>query len=286
MDELNMKNNEMLTPFQLAYKKGYITMSNIIIEYQKNFNEEEYKEHFYSNLEIYEKKIQHLDNDLLTSFTNYKFKQLFYELIELRIINNMCRDEIYSNTNLEKEEEDLLFRISSLKLEYNIVLTQAKMNQIDYEKNSENANNYNNMNNNKLGKNNKKKLKKLENKNLVFTSLKSFFDLFENNFTYQFILSYIKFLDNNNINKNSKNTEKESIIDFNFERNIEILIYNKVIFCFKIGYYKSVIDIAELYISKLSPFINNNYIDVITKKIAFILFLNISCILAGSLVQE
>jgi hypothetical protein len=123
-------------------------------------------------------------------------------------------------------------------------------------------------------------LKKLENKNLVFTSLKSFFDLFENNFTYQFILSYIKFLDNNNINKNSKNTEKESIIDFNFERNIEILIYNKVIFCFKIGYYKSVIDIAELYISKLSPFINNNYIDVITKKIAFILFLNISCILA------
>ena len=280
MDELNMKNNEMLTPFQLAYKKGYITMSNIIIEYQKNFNEEEYKEHFYSNLEIYEKKIQHLDNDLLTSFTNYKFKQLFYELIELRIINNMCRDEIYSNTNLEKEEEDLLFRISSLKLEYNIVLTQAKMNQIDYEKNSENANNYNNMNNNKLGKNNKKKLKKLENKNLVFTSLKSFFDLFENNFTYQFILSYIKFLDNNNINKISKNTEKKSIIDFNFERNIEILIYNKVIFCFKIGYYKSLIDIAELYISKLSPFINNNYIDVITKKIAFILFLNISCILA------
>lgn len=279
-DELNMKNNEMLTPSQLAYKKGYITMSNFIIEYQKNFNEEEYKEHFYTNLEVYEKKtenLNNLNNDLLTSFENYKFKQLLYELIGLRIINNMSRDEIYSNTNLDKEEEDILFKISSFKLEYNIILTQAKMNQIDYEKNSENAINNNNMNNNKFGKNSKKKLKKMENKNFVFTSLKSFFELFENNFTYQFIISYIKFLNNN---KNTKNTEKESITDFNCERNIEILIYNKVIFYFKIGYFKSVVDTAELYISKISPFINNSLFDLITYKESFIIFLNVSCILA------
>lgn len=279
-DELNMKNNEMLTPSQLAYKKGYITMSNFIIEYQKNFNEEEYKEHFYTNLEVYEKKtenLNNLNNDLLTSFENYKFKQLLYELIGLRIINNMSRDEIYSNTNLDKEEEDILFKISSFKLEYNIILTQAKMNQIDYEKNSENAINNNNMNNNKFGKNSKKKLKKMENKNFVFTSLKSFCELFENNFTYQFIISYIKFLNNN---KNIKNTEKESITDFNCERNIEILIYNKVIFYFKIGYFKSVVDTAELYISKISPFINNSLFDLITYKESFIIFLNVSCILA------
>ena len=279
-DELNMNNNEMLTPSQLAYKKGYITMSNFIIEYQKNFNEEEYKEHFYSNLEVHEKKTQHLINDLLISFINYKFKQLFYELNELRIINNMSRDEIYSNITSDKEEEDLLFQISYLRLEYNIVLTQAKMNQVDYEKNSENANNYNNMNNNKFGKNNKKKLKKMENKNFIFTSLKSFFDIFENNFTYQFIVSYIKFLDNNNINKNSKNTEKESIIEFNPERKIEILIYNKVIFCFKVGYFKSVIDIVELYISKIFPFNENNITDIIQNKEAFTLFFNASFILA------
>ena len=278
-DELNMKNNEMLTPSQLAYKKGYITMSNFIIEYQKNFNEEECKEHFYTNLEVYEKKtenLNNLNNDLLTSFENYEFKQLLYELIGLRIINNMSRDEIYSNTNLDKEE-DILFKISSFKLEYNIILTQAKMNQIDYEKNSENAINNNNMNNNKFGKNSKKKLKKMENKNFVFTSLKSFCELFENNFTYQFIISYIKFLNNN---KNTKNTEKESITDFNCERNIEILIYNKVIFYFKIGYFKSVVDTAELYISKISPFINNSLFDLITYKESFIIFLNVSCILA------
>ena len=195
----------------------------------------------------------------------------------MRIINNMSRDEIYSNTNLDKEEEDILFKISSFKLEYNIILTQAKMNQIDYEKNSENAINNNNMNNNKFGKNSKKKLKKMENKNFVFTSLKSFFELFENNFTYQFIISYIKFLNNN---KNTKNTEKESITDFNCERNIEILIYNKVIFYFKIGYFKSVVDTAELYISKISPFINNSLFDLITYKESFIIFLNVSCILA------
>jgi hypothetical protein len=174
-DELNMNNNEMLTPSQLAYKKGYITMSNFIIEYQKNFNEEEYKEHFYSNLEVHEKKTQHLINDLLISFINYKFKQLFYELNELRIINNMSRDEIYSNITSDKEEEDLLFQISYLRLEYNIVLTQAKMNQVDYEKNSENANNYNNMNNNKFGKNNKKKIEKNGKQKFYFHFFKIFF---------------------------------------------------------------------------------------------------------------
>ena len=278
-EELNMKNNEMLTPSQLAYKKGYIAMSNLIIEYQKNFNEEEYKEHFYSTFEVYEKKIQNLDNDLLTRFNNYKFKQLLYELNELRIINNICKDDLASNIILDKEE-DLLFKISSIKLEYNIILTQANMNQIDYEKNSENGNNCNNMNNNKLGKNNKKKLKKMENKNFVFTSLKSFFDIFENNFTYQFIISYTKFLNDNNIIKNSKNTEKESIIYFNSERNIEILIYNKVIFCFKFGYFKSVIDIAELYFSKISSINSDNDIDKIKNIKTFILFVNISCILA------
>ena len=288
MDELNMKNNEMLTPSQLAYKKGYITMSNLIIEYQKNFNEEEYKEHFYSTFEVYERKtkIQNLENDLLTSFANYKFKQLLYELIELRIINKICRDDLSSNINLDKEEEDLLFKISSIKLEYNIILTQAKMNQIDYEKGTDNSNNNNNMNNNKFGKNNKKKLKKMENKNFVFTSLKSFLDIFENHFTYQFICSYTKFLDNNIINKNSENTEKESVIYYNCERNIEILIYNKVIFCFKNGYFKSVIDIAELYISKIASFNNNNYIDIITNKNSFFLFVNISCILAEILILK
>ena len=280
MDELNMENNEKLTPSQLAYKNGYIAMSNLIIEYQKYFNEEEFKEHFYYNLEVYEKKINNLNNDLQSSFFNYKFKQLLYELIDLRILNNICRDEIYSNINLDKEEEDLLFKISSIKLEYNLILTQAKVNQIDYEKNSENTTNNNNMNNNKFGKNNKKKLKKMENKNLVFTSLKSFFDIFENNFTNHFILSYKKFLDNYNNSKNIKNTEKGAIIYFKPERNIEILIYNKVIFCFKVGYFKSVIDIAELYISKLAPFNNDYLFNIFKNKEAFILFLNASFILA------
>ena len=125
----------------LFYKQSLLSENFAEIKKKTvNFFFKKYKEHFYSNLEVHEKKTQHLINDLLISFINYKFKQLFYELNELRIINNMSRDEIYSNITSDKEEEDLLFQISYLRLEYNIVLTQAKMNQVDYEKNSENAN--------------------------------------------------------------------------------------------------------------------------------------------------
>ena len=136
IDDLNMKNCDTLTPAQLAYKLGFVTMSNLIIEYQNNYNEEGYKEHFYSSKEIYEKKVTNLSNHILINFKNYKYKEVLYELNELKIIYNLSKDDLNSNNNniINKDkEEDLLFRISYIKLEWNIILTQFKIqiNQLD-----------------------------------------------------------------------------------------------------------------------------------------------------------
>jgi len=279
IDDLNMKNSDTLTPAQLAYKLGYITMSNIIIEYQNNFNEEEYKDHFYSSMELYKKKISNLPNNLLINFKNYKYKQLLYELNELKIIsNNLSKDDLNStNNNIEKEEE-FSFKITNLKFEWNIILIQIKMNQNDSEKDIDN-NNCKNINNNKIAK---KKLKKIEDKykNAIISFYKSILDIFENSFSNKFILSYIEYI---NKIKNNNNNIQESLINYNnMEKSIDILIYNKIIFYFKFGYIKSLIDTAKIYITKI--FKTNN--DITTYKNSFILFVNISCILAETFIAQ
>ena len=286
-DELNMKNNEMLTPSEFAYKNGYITMSNIIIEYQNNFNEKEYKEHFYSNMEIYLKKILCLSNDLLVNFENYKLKELLYELKELKIINNLSSDVSNSNNNILSEDEDLFFKISYFKLEWNILLTQIRINQTDYEKDSLNNNN-NNLNNNKLLKIIKKNLKKNEDKNKIINStfFKIYFDFFENYFSNKFIYLYIDLINQiNNKNINKINDDQLSISYFNKEKLIEILIYNKIIFYFKFGYTESLIQTAEIYFLKIFCKNNDNN-DNIKNKTSFILFINISFILAETFISQ
>ena len=112
LEELNKENCDGLTPAQLAFKLGFVTMSNIIIEYQNNFNVEEYKEHFYSVLEIYEKKVNNLSNDLLINFSNYKYKQVLYELNELKIISNIPSDNLFSNNNDLEKEEEIIYKIA------------------------------------------------------------------------------------------------------------------------------------------------------------------------------
>ncbi len=277
IDDLNMKNSDTLTPAQLAYKLGYITMSNVIIEYQNNFNEEEYKDHFYSSMELYKKKILNLPNNLLINFKNHKYKQLLYELKELKIINNISKDDLNSNNNNIEKEEEFSFKITYLKLEWNIILIQIKINQNDSEKDIDNNNNKN-INNNKIAK---KKIKKIEDKyqNAIISFYKSILELFENSFSNKFILSYIEYI---NYIKNNNNIQ-ESLINYNImEKSIDILIYNKIIFYFKFGYTKSLIDTAKIYITKI--FKNNN--DITIHKNSFILFVNISCILAETFISQ
>ena len=250
-DELNMKNYLSLTPAQYAMKLGYSNMANIINEYQKNFNDKEYKEHFYSNIEIYENKTSsNLPGDLLNSFKEKKYIQLFYELNEFKIINNFSSD--YSIN--EKKNEDLMFRISDLKLQWNILMTKIKISE-------------------------EKK------RNELFPFHEALFDVFENDFNDNFILSYIEiFYDADIDNKGKKVYNQIDKYSFNLGIKIEILIYNKIIFYFKYLNYNSLVKTASIYLTKL--FSRNNYNNIKDNKISFILFVNLSFILVETFIAQ
>ena len=268
IDDLNMKNCDVLTPAQLAYKLGFNIMSNLIIECHNNFIEERFKEHFYSSQDVFEHSEKNMSNYLLVNFQNYNYEEVLYELNELKIINSLCKDDLNQNDNNiinAEKEEDLLFKISNIKLEWNIILTQLKIHQHDLKKDTD-------INNNK---------------NSINIYYKSILDIFENLFSNKLILSYIDYINkikskNNSNNNNNNNTHELQINYSNMDKSIEILIYNKIIFYFKYGYTKSLIDTAKIYFTKI--FKNNNDINI--HKNSFILYVNISCILAETFIAQ
>ena len=261
INDLSEKNIDNLTPAQLANKLGYTTMNSIINEYQNNFNEDGYKESIYKNFDLNDITYSHNKSiDLLRHFKDYKYKQLLYELNELKIINNLCTEGLVNNN-----EDEVNYKVMNLKIEWNIIL--IKICEFNYD-NKELDNNFsNNFNNNKLGKYNKKRSKKLEEKNkyTICPYFKVIQDLNENIFSDKFILSFVDIsnnMPNNYINNN---------------QNLDLLIYNKIIFYFKLGNFNSLINTAEIYLTKIylknfdtNSNINNRYL---------ILYLNLTCIL-------
>ena len=230
-NDLNEKNSDLLTPAQLAYKMGYTSMSNLILEYQENFQDEIYKEYFFKNLEHYNKSS---NVNYITNINNNKFKQIIYELKEMKIINNLC-----DTTYLNKVEEDLDFKISSIKIDWNLLLTKIKQYEFEPEKDFD-INMINSINNNKSGKTNKKKCKKIEDKNKIsiYPFLKLLFEFNENIFSNKLINSFIDNIPN-----------EQNLIENN--KSIDILLFNKIIFYYNTGHYKSLLNIAYIYLSKI-----------------------------------
>ena len=264
-NDLNEKNSDLLTPAQLAYKMGYTSMSNLILEYQENFQDEIYKEYFFKNLEHYNKSS---NVNYITNINNNKFKQIIYELKEMKIINNLC-----DTTYLNKVEEDLDFKISSIKIDWNLLLTKIKQYEFGPEKDFD-INMINSINNNKSGKTNKKKCKKIEdkNKNSIYPFLKLLFEFNENIFSNKLINSFI-----DNIPK------EQNLIENN--KSIDILLFNKIIFYYNTGHYKSLLNIAYIYLSKIYQKekynINNNSN---SNNRTLIIYINITCIIIEILI--
>ena len=265
-EDLALKNNDLLTPAQLADKFGFSTMSNIINEYQNNFDEEGYKEHFYKNLEIYNNKLNNLRDELLKNLIEMKYKEIFFELNELKIIyelsNDINNNNISNNNNFD--EDNILYRISLYKINWNIIITKIKLFP------------------NNIPKKNKEK-------SYLNDLYQIIYEFYNNNFTNEFILSYINLI--NKINQkpnesNNDNNNNENIIQTfkNINKPIEILIYNKIIFYFKIGDFISLFKTAEIYFTK--KFINDYKLNSenFTNKALFILLVNISCILIETLI--
>ena len=264
-NDLNEKNSDLLTPAQLAYKMGYTSMSNLILEYQENFQDEIYKEYFFKNLEHYNKSS---NVNYITNINNNKFKQIVYELKEMKIINNLC-----DTTYLNKVEEDLDFKISSIKIDWNLLLTKIKQYEFEPEKDFD-INMINSINNNKSGKTNKKKCKKIEdkNKNSIYPFLKLLFEFNENIFSNKLINSFIDNIPN-----------EQNLIENN--KSIDILLFNKIIFYYNTGHYKSLLNIAYIYLSKIYQKekynINNNSN---SNNRTLIIYINITCIIIEILI--
>ena len=266
-NDLIAKNNDMLTPAQLAYKMGYIGMSNLIIEYQDNFQDETYKEYFFKNIEHYNKSS---NIDFLKNLNNNKFKDMFFEMKEIKIINSLC---ITDSSYVNKNEEDLDYITSNTKIDWNLLVIKMKQNQFESEKDVENINK--NIINNKSGKNNKKKTKKIEekNKNTIYPFIKQLYEFNENIFSTKFIESFI-----NNI--------KEDIL-LNENKNIDLLLLNKIIFYFNLGHLKPAINTSEIYLTKIFQKDNNkiNLNSNINNR-TLIVFINITCIIIELLIYH
>ena len=259
LNDFNEKNIDNLTPAQLANKLGYHTMSSIINEIQNNFNEDG-KDNIYKRIEIRDKAYsESLPIDLLIDFKEKKYKQLLYKLNELKIINNLCIEGLVNNT-----EEDLNYKILNLKIEWNILL--IKICEFNYDKELDN-NNYTINNSSKTNKYNKKRSKKFEekNKNTICPYFKAILDLNENNFSDKIILSFI----------NMTNTISNNLIIIN--QNIDILMYNKIIFYFKLGNFNSLLNTAEIYLTQI--YLKNCNININFNNRYLILYVNITCIL-------
>ena len=263
-NDLNEKNSDMLTPAQLAYKMGYTSMSNLILEYQENFQDEIYKEYYFKNLEHYNKSN---NVNYITNLNNNKYKQIIYELKEMKIINNLC-DTSYLN----KAEEDLDFKISSIKIDWNLLLTKIKQYEFEPEKDID-INIINSINNNKSGKT-KKKCKKIEdkNKNSIYPFIKLLYEFKENIFSNKLINSFI-----DNI------STEPNLIEYN--RSIDLLLFNKIIIYYNTGHFKSLLNIAYIYLSKIyqkekyNTDINSN-----SNNRTLIIYINITCIIIEILI--
>ena len=276
-EDLALKNSDLLTPAQLAYKLGYSMISNIINEYENNFDEEGYKEHFYKNLEVYNNKLFNSRDEFLKNLMEMKYKQIFFELNELKIIYELSNDinnnninqtnknySNYTNNNNNLNEDNILYRISLYKIDWNIIISKIKL-----------------FPNSIFKKDKEKSLNDL---------YKIIYEFFNNNFTNEFILSYINLINKINQIQNEPtiNENNENIIPTykNINKPIEFLIYNKIIFYFKIGDFNSLFQTAQIYFNK--KFINDYKLngEHFSNKALFILLVNISCILIENLISK
>ena len=264
-NDLNAKNADMLTPAQLAHKMGYGSMSNLIMEYQENFQDEIYKEYFFKNLEHYNKTS---NVNYITNLNNNKFKQIIYELKEMKIINNLS-----DSTYLSKAQEDLEFKISNIKIDWNLLVTKMKQYEFDPDKDIE-TNIINTTNNNKSGKSNKKKYKKTEdkNKNSIYPFIKLLYEFNEIIFSNKLINTFIE------------NISSESNLIGN-NKSMDLLLFNKIIFYYNTGHFKSLLDTAYIYLSKI--FQKEKYnIDSSSNSNnrTLIIYINITCIVLEILI--
>ena len=232
IEDLKSKNCDGLTPYQLAYKNGYVHLGKFIDEYEKNFNNEIYKKSFYNEFERY---FQNGYNDLISNTLNY-FINGEYEYC----IANLKNCQYYHNYIKSGDDDG---KINNCSIEWNYLLSEYKLllesgeKNIKKEKNKDSSKkNKDNNNNNNINQKN----------NYCFPNQDKFKNFFDKN------LQNINIWESNNvyIENNEEIMHKLSKKHF--------LLYNKVIFYLKSGNLDSVFSTINLYLTNVFP--NNNII--------------------------
>ena len=148
-----------------------------------------------------------------------------------------------------------------------------KQYEFDPDKDIE-TNIINTTNNNKSGKSNKKKCKKTEdkNKNSIYPFIKLLYEFNEIIFSNKLINTFIE------------NISSESNLIGN-NKSMDLLLFNKIIFYYNTGHFKSLLDTAYIYLSKI--FQKEKYnIDSSSNSNnrTLIIYINITCIVLEILI--
>ena len=210
-DELNQTNSSGLNPCLYAKEKKYFYMSDLIKQFQNNYNNEEIK-----------KILLLIDNDtnsLVKLFMEKNFSQAQKYLSKYKLNQNI--NDKYSNISFEWN--------SLLTKRYDIFNKGLKEEHIltKFTKNSKNSN-----------------INPYQNKPNVIAALLEF-NKFFNKYTNETAI-------------------KEYINEDNY--SIDIVMYNKIIYFYKICDYSSFLKYVNLYFAYIYPQIENNFINSILKE--------------------
>ena len=116
VDDLKSKNDDYLTPYQLAYKNGFYQLSKILKDYEKNFDNQIYKESFFEESQDYLKQNY---NDLAIRTLNFFNKGLYEKCI---VYLKNCQYYQYYN---EPGYDDS--KIDNSSIEWNYLLIRHKI---------------------------------------------------------------------------------------------------------------------------------------------------------------
>ena len=251
LEELNQTNSNGLTPSAYAKEKKYYYMSELIKEFQNNYNNEEFK-----NILMLPK----IDsNDIIKLFVDKNYSDVQKYLYKYKINQSI-------NVNVNNKYSNISFEWNSLLTKrldaFNKGITPEHILSKFIKNNKNNKKNNNNNNS-------------YQNKKNVIATL------------YEFNKFFNKYINENVIKDH---------IDEEYNYSIDIVVYNKIIYYYKICDYDSFLKYINLYFTNIYPQCNNDENDNndknennkirINNYYKFITFVNISFLLIEYFIKD
>jgi len=240
LEELNQTNSNGLTPSAYAKEKKYFYMSELIKEFQNNYNNEEFK-----NILMLPK----IDsNDIIKLFVDKNYSDVQKYLYKYKINQSI-------NVNVNNKYSNISFEWNSLLTKrldaFNKGITPEHILSKFIKNNKNNKKNNNNINS-------------YQNKKNVVATL------------YEFNKFFNKYINENVIKDH---------IDEEYNYSIDIVVYNKIIYYYKICDYDSFLKYINLYFTNIYPQCQNDNNERVNYY-KYITFVNISFLLVEYFIKD